>query len=105
MLGSSGGIAVQNKPILLRVLWEDNRYGRVSLVMDAATCARSLLVEVPVKRRSSGTVCWQPVNELDGGESDAVRTLLIIVRELAGDVYFNRVPSDTDDMCEDMPLS
>ena len=60
---------------------------------------------MPVKRTASGAVCWQPVGNLDGGESEAAQALLIIIRELAGDVYFNRASAGTDDLFEDMPLS
>lgn len=81
------------KPLtLLRMLWEDDRYGRVSLVMDPQTFERSLLVEVPAGRTRAGEVRWQPLHELEGADSEAARELLAIIHELAGDVYFYTIP-------------
>jgi len=82
---------MQKQLTLLRMLWEDDRYGRISLVMDAVTCARSLLVEVPAGRTSAGEVRWHPLDGVDGADSDAAHALLAIIRELAGDVYFYTV--------------
>ena len=83
---------MQRPLTLLRMLWEDDRYGRVSLVMDPHTFERSLLVEVPAGRTRAGEVRWQPLSELDGADSEAARELLAIIRELAGDVYFYTIP-------------
>ncbi|MHB9109116.1 MAG: hypothetical protein ACYDCO_18845 [Armatimonadota bacterium] len=81
---------------LLRMLWEDDRFGRVSLVMDPHTFERSLLVEVPAGRTRAGEVRWQPLHELDGADSEAAHELLAIIRELAGDVYFYTMPVRKD---------
>lgn len=87
---------MQRPLTLLRMLWEDDRYGRVSLVMDPQTFVRSLLVEVPTGRTRAGEVRWQPLDELDGADSEAARALLAIIRELAGDVYFYTMPVRND---------
>lgn len=88
---------MQNTCMLLRVLWEDDRYGRIALVMDRGTCARRLSVEVPSGRTAAGQVIWRPLDELSGAESEAAQTLLTLVHELAGDVCYYTMPQQTLD--------
>lgn len=95
------------KPLtLLRMLWEDDRYGRVSLVMDPHTFERSLLVEVPAGRTRAGEVRWLPIDNLEGADSEAAHVLLAMIREMAGDVYFYTLSVRTPDQSpaiDDLP--
>lgn len=89
---------------LLRILWEDDRYGRVSLVMDPITCVKAYRIEIPDGCTIAGEIRWRALDELDGAESAAVRALLPMVTELAGDVYFLTLPLRTGIEVEELPI-
>ena len=83
------------KTTCARVLWEDDRYGRVTEVMELPAQKAHVRVEIPAGRSAAGQVSWTPLEQVAGADSDAVRRLLAIIKELAGDVYAATTPLRT----------
>lgn len=75
-----------------RVLWEDDRLGRISEVVELPTQQVRLFVELPAGRTAAGVTRWQPLDTLEGSRSDAVRALLPLLKALAADVYTRTLP-------------
>jgi len=75
-----------------RVLWEDDRIGRVTQMVDTVSGRDELTVEVPTSRSAAGQTYWRPISEASGASAETVQSLLLIIRELAGDVYSYTAP-------------
>jgi|GEM_PF-2111881 len=75
-----------------RVLWEDDRFGRVLEMVELPEQQAIVCVELPVGRTISGQVTWAPLERLPGANSEAVQALLNIIGELAGDVFAHTAP-------------
>ena len=74
------------------VLWEDDRYGRVTQTVDAASGHEALSVEIPIGHSPAGQTYWRALQEMPGANSETVNCLLTIIREMAGDVYSYTTP-------------
>ena len=85
-------LAQPGETVCKRVLWEDDRFGRVSELIELPSNQARVLVEVPAGRSISGQVDWQPLEHLPGANSETVGMLLAIITELAGDVYHRTEP-------------
>jgi len=75
-----------------RVLWEDDRFGRVSELIELPAQQARVFVEVPAGRTASGQVLWKPLEHRPDAKSETVRLLLAIIKELAGDVFTRTTP-------------
>ncbi len=75
-----------------RVLWEDDRLGRISEVVELPAQRVCLLVEVPAGRTAAGEVHWAPLDTLAGVQSQAVAALLPLLQAMAADVYARTLP-------------
>lgn len=73
--------------VCTRVLWEDDRFGRISELIELPSSQVRVLVEVPAGHSASGQTHWQPLEHLPDASSETVGMLLAIIKELAGDVY------------------
>lgn len=76
----------------MRVLWEDDRIGRIAEVVELPTGQHGVQIEVPAGRTAAGITQWTPLEQLAGAHTEAVERLLVIVRELAGDVFTHTAP-------------
>jgi len=85
-------LAQPGETVCTRVLWEDDRFGRVSELVALPAGQARVLVEVPAGRSLSGQTHWQPLEHLPEAGSETMGKLLAIIRELAGDVYTRTEP-------------
>jgi light-regulated signal transduction histidine kinase (bacteriophytochrome) len=60
---------------LTRVLWEDDRFGRISELIELPSTQVRVLVEVPAGHSASGQIYWQPLEHLPGARSETVERL------------------------------
>jgi len=70
-----------------RVLWEDDRFGRVSEMVELPAQQARVYVEIPTGRTAAGQVTWTPLERLPGADCEAVQAMLAIIGEMAGDVF------------------
>ena len=75
-----------------RVLWEDDRLGRITEIVELPIRQTRVIVEIPAGRTTSGQVHWAPLDTLAGAQSDAVQRLLPILKAMAADVYDRTLP-------------
>ncbi|MHB0937977.1 MAG: hypothetical protein ACYDCO_12885 [Armatimonadota bacterium] len=80
-------LAQPGETVCSRVLWEDDRFGRVTELVELPTLQARVLVEVPAGHSASGQTHWQPLEHLPGAGSQTVDTLVTIITALAGDLY------------------
>jgi len=80
-------LAQPGETVCTRILWEDDRFGRVSELIALPSSQAEVLVEVPAGRSASGQIHWQPLEHLPGADSETTERLTAIIKALAGDLY------------------